>query len=67
MPRFVTFKHGSDWLVVDQNHDRMRVICECRGWEAPHNAEYVMTALNEYHDSLMSKLTLSAMIAEIDE
>ena len=56
MTRFVEVKgQDAQWHVLDLQSNPPKIICTCTGWMAPLNAEYICSALESYHEKLVSK------------
>jgi hypothetical protein len=49
-----------EWLVLDGKRHPPRVICRCRGWNAPKNAALIVAALEAHHSQLHSKFPLNS-------
>lgn len=49
-----------DWLVVDQKSANHKVICVCRGWDAPDNAQYIVQALEAWEESLYKTFSVKS-------
>lgn len=47
-----------EWLVVDGKRHPPRVMCRCRGWNAPKNAALIVAALEAYNSELYSNFAL---------
>jgi hypothetical protein len=47
-----------EWLVLDGKRHPPRVICRCRGWNAPKNAALIVAALEAHNSELYSKFPL---------
>ena len=50
-----------EWLVLDGKRHPPRVICRCRGWNAPKNAALIVAALEAHHSALYSKFPLDGL------
>ena len=46
------------WLVLDGKRYPPRVICSCRGWNAPKNAALIVAALEAYSSELYLRFPL---------
>ena len=46
------------WLVLDGKRYPPRVICSCRGWNAPKDAALIVAALEAYSSELYSRFPL---------
>jgi hypothetical protein len=69
MPRFLETKgeKPNEWMVLDTKSIPFRVLCTCRGYEAPLNAKFLVEALNSYHAQLYSKfLTINSTDVKVD-
>jgi len=53
-------EESGEWLVLDGNRHPPRVICRCRGWNAPKNAALIVAALEAHNSELYSKFPLDA-------
>jgi hypothetical protein len=51
-------EESGEWLVLDSKRHPPRVICRCRGWNAPKNAALIVAALEAHHSELYSKFPL---------
>ena len=51
-------EESGEWLVLDGKRHPPRVICRCRGWNAPKNAALIVAALEAHHSELYSKFPL---------
>jgi hypothetical protein len=51
-------EESGEWLVLDGNRHPPRVICRCRGWNAPKNATLIVAALEAHNSELYSKFPL---------
>ena len=51
-------EENGEWLVLDGKRRPPRVICRCRGWNAPKNAALIVAALEAHHSELYSKFPL---------
>ena len=51
-------EESGEWLVLDGKRHPPRVICRCRGWNAPKNAALIVAALEAHHSELHSKFPL---------
>ena len=51
-------EESGEWLVLDGKRHPPRVICRCRGWNAPKNAAMIVAALEAHHSELHSKFPL---------
>jgi hypothetical protein len=51
-------EESGEWLVLDSKRHPPRVICRCRGWNAPKNAALIVAALEAHHSELYSKFLL---------
>ena len=51
-------EESGEWLVLDGKRHPPRVICTCRGWNAPKNAALIVAALEAHHSELYSKFPL---------
>jgi hypothetical protein len=51
-------EESGEWLVLDGKRHPPRVICRCRGWNAPKNAALIVAALEAHHSQLYSKFPL---------
>ena len=51
-------EESGEWLVLDGKRHPPRVICRCRGWNAPKNAVLIVAALEAHHSELYSKFPL---------
>jgi len=51
-------EESGEWLVLDGKRHPPRVICRCRGWNAPKNAVLIVAALEAHHSDLYSKFPL---------
>jgi hypothetical protein len=47
-------EESGEWLVLDGKRHPPRVICRCRGWNAPKNAALIVAALEAHHSELHS-------------
>jgi hypothetical protein len=54
----VAGEESGEWLVLDGKRRPPRVICRCRGWNAPKNAALIVAALEAHHSELYSKFPL---------
>jgi hypothetical protein len=51
-------EESGEWLVLDGKRHPPRVICRCRGWNAPKNAALIVAALEAHRSELYSKFPL---------
>jgi len=51
-------EESGEWLVLDGKRHPPRVICRCRGWNAPKNAALIVAALEAHHSELYSKFPI---------
>ena len=51
-------EESGEWLVLDGKRHPPRVICRCRGWNAPKNAALIVAALEAHNSELYSKFPL---------
>lgn len=59
MPRFIEVRSEKrEYLIVDTKSIPHRVICTCSGYDAPHNSEQIIQALEEFHKTLYAKLSI---------
>ncbi len=54
--RFVEVRENDEYLILDLQGPVPHVICRCKGWKAPLQAEYLCRALEAYHSALFSRL-----------
>jgi len=55
MARFVELRdEDGSFLVVDLQ--QKLILCRCGGFKAPLNAEYLVEALQAFHDGLLAKV-----------
>ena len=61
-PRFfeVRGEKGGEWLVMDAKHSPPRVICRCKGWNAPKDAAMIVASLEAHNSELYSKFALGS-------
>ena len=55
-------EESGEWLVLDGKRHPPRVICRCRGWNAPKNAALIVAALEAHHSELYSKFPLDGSV-----
>jgi hypothetical protein len=55
-------EESGEWLVLDAKRRPPRVICSCRGWNAPKNAALIAAALEAHHSELYSKFPLDGSV-----
>ena len=51
-------EESGEWLVLDGKRHPPRVICRCRGWNAPKNAALIVAALEAHNSELYTKFPL---------
>ena len=58
--RFVSVKaQNGEWHIMDMKCDTPHIVCTCSGWKAPMYAEYIVSALESYHQTLVNKFSIS--------
>ena len=57
-------EESGEWLVLDSKRHPPRVICRCRGWNAPKNAALIVAALEAHNSELYSKFDGSGRLNE---